>query len=1228
MDDDKDSWITIRTSLGTYSKRTVDTEGKTMDTVMEHAHFNENSVDVINDSSDENSMKVMKRDGRIVDFDPENITEAIIKAFKDVKKGEEIDAQDLTAIHNITATVESRIKSMYPDRAVAINEIQNLVEHSLLDNHYYDVANSYKDYRWKKDIARAKQTDANEAVKRFVRKDKDIINENANKDGRVFSTQRDLLAGAISKSAALQLLPRDVSNAHAKCDIHFHDADYSPFTTMTNCSLPNFKEMLANGFALGNAVMGSPNSIETAATQVTQIMLDVASSQYGGQTINRTDEILAPYAEKNYSKNLETAAAMFPDGEDIDAARRTVARMKARERKWLHIEDREPIPDDVAFHEDADELEQLREIYAKILTRKNIYDAMQTMEYQVNTQHATCGQTPFVTVGFGLGTSWFSREITRCIFYIRIAGLGKDHRTAIFPKLTYTIKHGINSESTDPNYDLKQLALECTSKRMYPDILFYENIEQITGSFKAPMGAVSGDEVVTWSDGEHVYTEGFERMWKRLSARYQVRSQGTGGDDWYIDTPDNIVIKDSHDGTAKFVKVSRIISNQPREWRRVTFKGGRVIDCTNDHPFEVHGRGRIHADDLTVGDVISKANDVRDSGTTHYTTNVSWLLGFIMCDGCLNENSETLVSFANQGEDEIADRIDSMYPEHSLRHQSHDRGRKGIYKEIAIKDTWLRNLCIAEFGGMRKSERAVPSDIMESTSDERLAFLAGIIDADGYINSKNEVQIGSTRRQLAVGELLLAESLGYHAALYQNHYVGRNYDLIRYQVSFRADDNIVNKVVCAKKREHFNADIHRNAYAYDGIAIVDKVDALTSDARSYDVTTETDYFDVSGLVSHNCRSFLQGWVNPETGEDEEEGRMNLGVVTVNIPRIAIESRGSIKRFWKIFNQRMTVAHHALQFRIKRCTETVPANAPVLWKNGAFGKLGDNGNVDSLMKNSRSTVSLGYIGLYEATAMFYGKEWINDFGWDDDARDFAISILRKMTELCKEWENEEGYHYSVYGTPSESLTDRFSRADKEKFGVIPGITDHDFYTNSFHRPVWLSGNDDHAITAAEQSVMERPRFHHASNGGPFSKLDFEQPFLQFTAGGHIVYTEEPRLVQNLQALEAIWDYAHDKGIDYLGTNTPIDRCYDCGYEGDFAPTDTGYKCPQCGNDDPDRCDTVKRVCGYLGNPQARPMIHGRHEELIHRKKQLAGETGRITDSNGNEQTFYDDKAREI
>lgn len=814
------------------------------------------------DKDDENTIQVEKRDGRIVDFDKENIINAIMRAYKEVNH--EIAAQDIDDIETIANEIEGDVKRKYAARPIEINEIQNLVEQSLLDDHKYDVATAYKDYRWKKDIQRAKQTDANEAVKRFMRKDKTIVNENANKDSRIYSTQRDLLAGTISKSAALSILPKDVANAYEKCDIHFHDADYSPFTAMSNCSLPNFKDMLKNGFALGNAEMASPNSIETAATQVTQIMLDVASSQYGGQTLNRADETLAPYAMKNYAKNLEMAKMVLPDGMDASQAAAIVRSLKASENSRLHCEGRPEIKDEPE-PDITNELDKQRDLYAKILTRKNIYDAMQTLEYQINTQHATCGQTPFVTVGFGLGTSWASREITRCILLIRIGGLGKDHRTAIFPKLTYTIKHGINSETQDPNYDLKQLALECTSKRMYPDILFYENIVNITGSFKAPMG---------------------------------------------------------------------------------------------------------------------------------------------------------------------------------------------------------------------------------------------------------------------------------------------------------------------------------------------------------------------------CRSFLQGWINPETGEDEEEGRFNLGVVTVNIPRIAIESKGNVKRFWKLFDERMNVAHHALQYRIKRCREALPENAPVLWENGAFGRLKPGDDVDSLMRNSRATLSLGYIGLYEATAMFYGRDWINNWGWDEDAYDFEISILKKMTNLCKEWEKDEGYHYSVYATPSESLTDRFSRADRAKFGRIPGITDHDFYTNSFHRPVWLSGNPEGTPSESIQEVMNRPHFHNANNGGAFSKLDFEEPFLKYTAGGHIVYTEEPMLVNNLRALEAVWDYAHEIGVDYLGTNTPIDSCMVCGYNGDFDPTETGYKCPQCGNDDPDKCDVVKRVCGYLGQPQQRKMVHGRHEELAHRAKHMEGETGVIRLADGTEELSFKDRAEKM
>ena len=665
---------------------------------------------------------VEKRDGRVVDFDPINIISAVKFAFADLDK--QVGPEEEKLIRGFADQIEGEITERYNGPA-KIEDIQNLVEHALIDAHLYDVARAYTNYRLDKDIQRAKATDVNEAVSRFINQDPTLIHENANKDANVYATQRDLLAGAVSKAAAFNMLPPAVANAHMKGDIHFHDADYSPFTAQSNCSLPNFWDMLANGFTLGNAPMASPKSIAIAATQITQIMKDVASSQYGGQTANRADEHLAAYAKKDYEKFLEEARETIPDGMPVEFARRQVENAKANEPAKLHFGSREPLPMDTPFHTDVDELEQEREILAKVRTRKSIYDAMQTMEYQINSNRVSNGQTPFVTVGFGLGTDWFAREVQRAILLNRIRGLGKDHHTAIFPKLVFTVRHGVNADPGDPNYDLKQLALECATKRMYPDVVFYENIVKITGSFKAPMG---------------------------------------------------------------------------------------------------------------------------------------------------------------------------------------------------------------------------------------------------------------------------------------------------------------------------------------------------------------------------CRSFLQGWINPETGKDEEDGRMNLGVVSVNVPRIAIESHGSKERFWKLFNERMEVAHQALQFRIMRCKQATPVNAPTLFRFGAFGRLGASGNVDTLFKNERATVSLGYIGLAEATAVFYGKDWIRDHGWDPQGKEFALSIVKRMSELCKQWSKAEGYHYSVYSTPAESLTDRFNRMDREKFGRIEGVTDHDFYTNSFHYPVWLQPT-------------------------PMEKLNYEKDFPYFASGGFINYCEYPCLQDN-------------------------------------------------------------------------------------------------------------------
>lgn len=1144
--------------------------------------------------------KVEKRDGRVVDFDKEKISDAIRKSFVDLSK--DVGPQEVILIDNIATGIFAEIRDRY-SKPVRIAEIQRMVEDSLVANHLYDVAKNYTQYRFNRDVERSKVTDINEAVNRLINKDPTLVHENANKDSNVYATQRDLLAGAVSKASAFSMLPPAVATAHLKGEIHFHDADYSPFTCETNCSLPNFWNMLDNGFELGNAPMGSPNSIGVAATQITQIIKDIAGDQYGGQTANRLDEHLVKYAEKDYRKFLEDAQDDFPDGYPLDMAEARVKRLKAREPKALHLEDGYSIPESNDYiHKDFQgTLEGYRETFALLRTRKVIYDAMQTMEYQINSNRVSNGQTPFVTVGFGLGISWFAREIQRAIFLNRIRGLGSNHCTAIFPKLVFTIKHGVNSEPDDPNYDLKQLALECASKRMYPDIVFYENIVKITGDFKAPMGCVDRDEMVVWKDAEGIHTTGIYRLWDSFAGRFTIKMQPNGSDA-YIDVPEGLEILDSHTGTPKFVKVKRLVRNSSKSWRKVVFSNGRSLLCTPDHPLHVKGRGRVFVEDLHIGDEIDRSvikYPCVEEG--EWEPFKAWLLGLILCDGCLNDPTCVSVSFAADGtEDAIYDRIREMYPDDKLRLVLHERGYKGTYYDLSIKDKALRDECVNLFGGTQKIYRHVPSRVFTSSKEVRLAFLGGMIDADGYVSkgTTQKVSIGSTNRELALGEMYLFESLGCIAKMYLNYYKSTASSVIRNLVEVRATPELVSYVACDKKRDKVSPTMRINRTHTELVVREVHVEDSYEAAYSYDVTTETDYFDVSGIVSHNCRSFLQKWVNPETGEAETDGRMNLGVVSVNIPRIAIESKGNKEKFWKIFNERMDIAHQALQFRIMRCKQATPLNAPTLYQYGAFGRIGTTGNVDTLFRNERATVSLGYIGLAETVAEFYGKDWIKDHSWNEEGRQFALSIAKRMSDLCKQWSKEEGYHYSLYSTPAESLTDRFNRMDREKYGRIPGITDHDFYTNSFHYPVWLQPT-------------------------PMEKLQYEVDFPYYASGGFINYCEFPCLQSNLKALEAVWDYAHDLGIGYLGTNTPIDHCYVCGFEGDFEPTEEGFKCPECGNTDPSKCNVTKRTCGYLGNPVQRPMVHGRHEEIAHRVKHMSGETGHVTLADGSDREWFEE-----
>ncbi|MFU2089361.1 anaerobic ribonucleoside-triphosphate reductase [Avibacterium avium] len=706
------------------------------------------------------SFFVIKRDGSRAQFDIQRIINAIRKAALAVG----IEQEDYW--QKMGQQVVNGIFAKY-QQEIDIHDIQRLVENQLMASDYPQVARAYIEYRHDRDLAREKRSQLTREIEGLIEQSNvELLNENANKDAKVIPIQRDLLAGIVAKHYAKRyILPRDVVEAHEKGEIHYHDLDYAPFFPMFNCMLVDLKGMLTQGFKMGNAEIEPPKSIGTATAVTAQIIAQVASHIYGGTTINRIDEVLAPYVQLSYEKHLKTA------------------------QQW-----NVPEPEN----------------YAKALIEKDCFDAFQSLEYEVNTLHTSNGQTPFVTFGFGLGTSWQARLIQQAILRNRIRGLGKNHKTPVFPKLVFTIKKGVNQQVGDPNYDIKQLALECASKRMYPDILNYEQVVKVTGSFKAPMG---------------------------------------------------------------------------------------------------------------------------------------------------------------------------------------------------------------------------------------------------------------------------------------------------------------------------------------------------------------------------CRSFLGAY--EQEGELQHDGRNNLGVVSLNLPRIALEAKGDEQRFYALLDERLAIAKKALMTRIARLENSKARVAPILYMEGACGvRLKADDNVAEIFKNGRASISLGYIGIHETINALYPQHHIYD---DEQLRQKGIAIVEYLAKATKQWRQETGYAFSLYSTPSENLCDRFCRLDTKQFGVITGVTDKGYYTNSYHLDV-------------EKKV------------NPYDKLDFEMPYPPLANGGFICYGEYPNIQHNLKALEDVWDYSYDR-VPYYGTNTPIDECYECGFTGEFHCISKGFTCPKCGNHDSEKVSVTRRVCGYLGSPDARPFNAGKQEEVKRRVKHL-------------------------
>lgn len=707
-------------------------------------------------------IRVIKRDGKEVEFRKENIKECIEKA-----NSESISNGESGIEENVISELVDKIDNICTrkKRSVSVEEIQDIVETELMKKHYYEVAKRYIRYRHKRELARKINTTDDQIMSLINLQNEEIKQENSNKNPILIPTQRDYIAGEVSKDITKRvLLSQDIIDAHNEGIIHFHDMDYF-IQPSHNCDLVNLEDMLQNGTVISGTMIEKPHSFSTACTITTQIIAQVASNQYGGQSISLTH--LAPFVQKSREKIRK----------DVEKE------VKYMQGKILEI--------------DQFKIDQIIEQRVK----EEIKRGVQTIQYQVVTLMTTNGQSPFVTIFMYLNEAKNEQEkhdlalIIEEVIKQRYQGTKNEKGvwiTPAFPKLIYVLEEDNISEDSKYFY-LTELAAKCTAKRLVPDYIS-------------------------------------EKIMKELK----------------------------------------------------------------------------------------------------------------------NENC----------------------------------------------------------------------------------------------------------------------------------------------------------------------------------------------------------FPVMG-----CRSALSPW---KDGDNKYKfyGRFNKGVVTINLPDVALSSKKDMTTFWSIFDERLELCHKALIKRYERLKGTISDVAPILWQYGALARLEKGETIDKLLTGGYSTISLGYAGLCECVKYMTGKSHT-----DTSVTSFAIEIMKHMNDKCDEWNEELYLGFGIYGSPIESTTYRFAKCLQKRFGIVDGVTDKNYITNSYH-------------------------VHVTEPIDAFSKLKFESQFQALSTGGAISYVEIPNMQNNIPAVIELLKYIYNN-IMYAELNTKSDYCQVCSYDGEIEIVEDEskkliWKCPNCGNTDEKKLNVARRTCGYVGS----------------------------------------------
>lgn len=1004
-------------------------------------------------------MNVIKRDGREDKFQKGKITLAIQKASDEVEKSGG-EAMPQIAIQTIATEVYNNFKAQ--DCAVSVENIQDAIESLLMQRGYYDVAKTYIRYRYERQLARNGNTTDGKILSIVDGVNEDVIQENSNKNPKIAATQRDYIAGEVSRDIVNRLiLPKDIREAHEQGLIHFHDSDYA-IQRMHNC----FK---------GN----------------TRFVTDDGVKEFRDFNDGETVKVIGSDGEwhiatvKKYGKQ-KMQDVMIQSGRSIKHV------LCTSNHRWLL--------------NDGSVTTNLKEgMVLASLPELSKYEMKSKEDYQA------------WAIGFAIGDGVDKKSGYTTVRLCGEKSVYVDYFVRAGYTVTYPESYHGDAYALCKNA-FKQDFLNAKAWRF----LNGKRKQFLFDGFYAADGAVDTNRVSTVDD--------------RVAEMIRDISSIAG---FYIASESETV----HD--TNFKKNARLINFRFRKYqntnnlwvvKKITPYRPEIeydawcVEEPETHSFTLDGGV------ITGNCCLINLEDMLQNGT--------------VINGTLIEKPHSFATACNIATQVMAQVASNQYggQSESLAHLvpfidvSRKKIRKQVMEEVALLNSNATDEQINEITEGRLKEEIKRGVQTIQYQINTLMTTNGQTPFVSIFLYLNEVKDGREKDDFA---MLIEEVLKQRIEGTKNEqgvWITPAFPKILYVLE---EDNI-----------------HEGDKYYYLTELAAK---CTAKRMVPDYISEKKMLEYKGdcFPCMGCRSFLtpdrttenlanaNNWIKGK----KYYGRFNQGVVTINLADVGLSANKDFDKFWKIFDERLELCHRALQIRHNRLLGTLSDVSPIHWQHGGLARLKKGEKIDKLLYDGYSTISLGYAGLYECVLAMTGKSHTSD-----EAKPFALEIMQHMNDKCNEWKAAENIDYSLYGSPIESTTYKFAKCLKKRFGVIPGITDRNYITNSYH------------VVVTEKIDA-------------FTKLKFESEFQKLSPGGAISYIEIPNLNNNVDAVLSVIKFIYDN-IMYAELNTKCDYCQVCGYDGEIqiVKDDDGklvWECPNCKNRDKSKMNIVRRTCGYLG-----------------------------------------------